>query len=85
MLSLTDQVKTVETKMKKVEKKVEKGVEIKVQTKALVGWKRSAWFQRHAPKPYCGGSWDLVSKVVSTLVGAFSDFNISSLIYSRSY
>ena len=32
-----------------------------------------------------GGSWDLVSKVIRTLIGGISNYNYSYLIYNPSY
>ena len=32
-----------------------------------------------------GGSWDLVSRVISTLVGVISNYNYSCLTYNPSY
>ena len=32
-----------------------------------------------------GGSWDLVSKVISTLIGVISRYKYSYLIYNASY
>ena len=39
------------------------------------------------PKPstLLGGSWDLVSKVISTLIGVISSYMSSYLIYNPTY
>ena len=35
--------------------------------------------------PLLGGSWDLVSKVISPLIGVISNYKYSYLIYNASY
>ena len=37
------------------------------------------------PQPLLGGSWDLVSKVISTLIGVISNYKYSYLIYNPTY
>ena len=38
-----------------------------------------------APRRLLGGSWDLVSKVISTLIGVITKYNYSYLISNPSY
>ena len=38
-----------------------------------------------SPGTLLGGSWDLVSRVISTLIGVISKYNYSYLSYNLSY
>ena len=41
--------------------------------------------QTQTAQTLLGGSWDLVSKVVSTLIGVISTYKYSYLIYNLTY
>ena len=40
---------------------------------------------RVQPRGILGGSWDLVSRVISTLIGVISKYNYSYLTYNPTY